>query len=110
MIVVLCTVPADGEHATRIARGLVEARLAACVNAIGPVRSTYRWQGSIEEATELQLVIKTSEARYEALERWLREHHPYSEPEIVALPILQGSASYLEWVAASMDPDDTPGS
>ncbi len=104
MIVVLCTVPADGEHATRIARGLVEARLAACVNAIGPVRSTYSWQGQVEEASELQLVIKTTAARYEALERWLREHHPYAEPELIALPIARGSASYLAWLAAATEP------
>ncbi|MSP24422.1 MAG: divalent-cation tolerance protein CutA [Myxococcales bacterium] len=108
MLVVLCTVPADGDHAARIARGLIEARLAACVNTIGPVRSTYRWQGAVEEASELQLVIKTTACRYDALEGWLRAHHPYSEPEIIAIAVTRGSASYLAWVEGATR-EDTPG-
>ncbi len=96
-IIVLCTVPADGDHAERIARGLVAARLCACVNAL-PVRSIYRWQGAVEDAREQQLVIKTRRARYTALESWLRANHPYREPEIVALPIVLGSAGYLAWL------------
>lgn len=102
-ILVLCTVPAAGDAAERIARGLVEARLAACVNAVGPVRSIYRWQGATHDDAELQLLIKSRRARYEELERWLREHHPYDEPEIVAVPIERGSPSYLAWIAAATE-------
>jgi periplasmic divalent cation tolerance protein len=102
-IFVLCTVPADGDHAERIARGLCEARLCACVNAL-PVRSIYRWQGAVEDAREQQLFIKTRRARYAELEAWLRANHPYSQPEILALPIALGSAGYLEWLAAETMP------
>jgi periplasmic divalent cation tolerance protein len=102
-IVVLCTVPVEGDHGERVARGLVENKLAACVNVIGPVRSIYRWQEAIQDDRELQLIIKTRVARYHALEKWLRENHPYSEPEIVALPIVRGSTSYLAWLTAQTE-------
>ena len=102
-IVTLCTVPEGDGHAERIARGLVDARLAACVNVVGPVRSIYRWQGKIGDDRELQLIIKTRRARYPELERWLRANHPYAEPEIVALPIVSGSPSYLAWLGVETE-------
>ena len=97
VLLVLTNCP-DEATATRIRRALVDARLAACVNQLGPVQSTYRWDGAVEEATEVPLLIKTTCARYPALEARLRELHPYSVPEIVALPIKQGFEDYLAWV------------
>jgi periplasmic divalent cation tolerance protein len=99
VLLVLTNCP-DEESAARIRRDLVEARLAACVNQLGPVQSTYRWQGAVEETTEVALLIKTTRERYAALEARLRELHPYSVPEIVALPMERGGADYLAWVHA----------
>ena len=97
LLVVLCTVP-DMDVAGRIARGLLEARLAACVSVVPSVRSLYVWNGAIEDATDAQLLIKTSSERYDALEAWLSSSHPYDVPEIVALRAEHVSASYLAWV------------
>jgi periplasmic divalent cation tolerance protein len=97
LLVVLCTVP-DEQAAERLAHGLIEARLAACVNAISGVKSFYRWQGNLEAEAEIQVVIKTRRARFDALAEWIREHHPYDVPEIIALPADRVSQSYLAWV------------
>jgi periplasmic divalent cation tolerance protein len=97
-IVILCTAPVDDDHAARLARGLVDARLAACVNLVPGVRSFYRWKGNVEDDAEVQLVIKTRPERFEAVAAWLDEHHPYDEPEILALPVTAGSDTYLSWV------------
>ncbi|GMU43659.1 MAG: hypothetical protein AMXMBFR25_16450 [Lysobacterales bacterium] len=97
---VWCTCPP--EVADTLARTLVDERLAACVNRISPVVSTYRWQGAVEQAQEALLAIKTSEARYPDLERRLRELHPYECPEIVATPLVAGLASYLDWMHESL--------
>ncbi|HEX4597848.1 MAG TPA: divalent-cation tolerance protein CutA [Burkholderiaceae bacterium] len=99
VLLVLTNCP-DEATASRIRRELVAERLAACVNQFGPVQSTYRWQGSIEEATEITLLIKTTRERYSALEARLRQLHPYSVPEIVAIPVQGGSSEYLAWVDA----------
>lgn len=96
------TMVENREDAERMARVLVESRLAACVQVIGPVASTYRWKGRIEEAEEWQCVLKTREGLYEALEQAVREIHPYEVPEIIALPILRGSPSYLEWLRSEL--------
>ena len=96
---VLCTAP-DEATAEKRARGLVEARLAACVNAVSGVKSFYRWQGKIEADPEIQLVIKTQRGRFDEVASWLQEHHPYDVPEIVAVPIIDGGRPYLDWVAA----------
>ena len=96
-LVVLCTAP-SAEIATTLARGLVSEGLAACVNVVPTVRSFYRWEGELQEEEETQLIIKTHRDRFEALEVWLREHHPYDVPEIIALPIVSGSPPYLEWL------------
>ena len=99
LIVVLCTAP-DAETAEFLAKGLVEARLAACVNAISGVKSCYRWEGAVETDEEIQLVIKTQPARFDEVANWLTEHHPYEVPEIIALPATHVSASYLGWAVS----------
>jgi periplasmic divalent cation tolerance protein len=100
-IVVLTTCP-DEATASRIARNLVESGLAACVSRIGPVHSTYRWQGAIQDEPEVLLVIKTVTARYSELEMRLKSLHPYEVPEIVALPLVAGSAEYLAWLQGAV--------
>ena len=92
------------EEAERIGAVLVERRLAACVQVIGPISSRYRWQGAVERATEWMCVAKTSAARYAEVEAAIRELHSYDEPEIVATPIVAGSPSYLEWIGESLRP------
>lgn len=101
--VALSTAP-DGETAARIARALVEERLAACVNLVPAVRSIYRWQGRVEDDAEVLLVIKTRAERVDALGERLRALHPYELPELVALPVTAGLAPYLDWVAAEAAP------
>lgn len=86
------------EDAKRIARRLVEDRLAACVQVLGPIQSTYWWQGKIETAQEWQCLAKTRRELYPAIERTIQEVHPYEVPEILAVPIVAGSRSYLKWV------------
>ncbi len=99
LLVVLCTVP-DAEVAERLANGLVESRLAACVNAISGVKSFYRWEGNLESEAEVQLVIKTRQGRYDELAKWIHKNHPYDVPELIALPAASVSESYLAWVIA----------
>jgi periplasmic divalent cation tolerance protein len=100
-LIVLVTVPSrdDGE---RIAEALVGERLAACVNIVGPIRSIYRWQGEISRDDESLLLIKTTRARYAALEARVKALHSYDVPEVVALPIEMGSAAYLEWLRGNV--------
>jgi len=90
--------------ATRISRVLVEKRLAACVQIVGPIRSTYWWQGRIETAAEWLCLAKTTAARYPKLAAELRRIHPYDTPQIVALPVVAGSADFLAWLAAEVRP------
>jgi len=87
--------PAEGE---RLARALVDERLAACVNRIVTVQSVYRWEGKLEQSEEQLLIIKTQRRLFAALEKRVRELHSYSVPEIVALPIIEGSQDYLRWL------------
>jgi len=96
---VLTNLP-DADSAGRVARLLIERRLAACVNVLAPCTSVYRWQGALETASELPLLIKTTRAAYPALQATLREAHPYELPEIVAIPVQEGLPDYLAWVAA----------
>ena len=96
LIVILCTAP-DEATAARLARGLVEQRLAACVNAISGVKSFYRWQGKIEADDESQLIIKTQPGRFDEVAAWIKANHPYEVPEIIALPADRVSAEYLQW-------------
>ena len=97
-LLVLTNCP-DAGCAERIAAALIEQRLAACVNILAPARSVYRWQGAVEQADEVPLLIKTTAERYAALEATIRQHHPYEVPEIVALPIDRGLPAYLQWLA-----------
>ena len=97
VVLVTC---ASEEEASRIARALVSGRLAACVNILdSPVRSVYRWKGRIQTAMEHLLVIKTRRSRVRALEAAVASMHSYQTPEIIALPISEGSHKYLSWVA-----------
>jgi periplasmic divalent cation tolerance protein len=91
------------EEAERIAAALVERRLAACVQTIGPIGSRYRWQGKVETAREWLCLAKTEAGRYDELEAAIRELHSYEEPEIVATPIVAGSRGYLDWLGASLE-------
>lgn len=102
-LVILCTCP-DDAIAGRLARSLVEQRLAACVNIVPAIRSIYSWQGALCDDKEVLLVIKTLQSRFPELEAWLREHHPYDVPEVVALRAEQVSADYLAWIASSVTP------
>ena len=100
VVVVWTTLPADADG-DRFGRILVEERLAACVSVQAEGRSIYRWQGRIESGDERSVMIKTVAARVEQLQERIRELHPYSEPEVLAMPVVGGSASYLNWVTTS---------
>jgi len=96
-IVVLSTSDSE-EQARQIARGLVEKRLAACVNIVLGMRSVYRWQGKIEEAAEYLLVIKSRRDLFDGLRRELERMHSYDVPEVIAMPVADGSPAYLSWL------------
>jgi periplasmic divalent cation tolerance protein len=91
---------ADGE---RIAEAVVGEQLAACVNILGPIRSIYRWQGEICRDDEHLLLIKSTRARYPALEARVKALHSYEVPEVIALPIERGSAEYLQWLREALE-------
>lgn len=97
VIVTLCTCP-DKESAEKIARLLVESRLAACVNILPDLTSVYSWQGQIETADEHLLIIKSPQVGYQAIETAILSHHPYELPEIIAVPVRQGLPGYLNWI------------
>ncbi|MEI7443992.1 MAG: divalent-cation tolerance protein CutA [Burkholderiales bacterium] len=105
--IVLTTVP-DAACADRIARALVDERLAACVTALGPARSTYRWQGAVESAEELPLLIKTTADAWPALRERLRALHPYEVPEMLAWRAADGWPAYLDWVRGEVGPAVRP--
>jgi periplasmic divalent cation tolerance protein len=96
LVLVLCTVP-DESTAEKLGKGLVEARLAACVNAIPGLTSFYRWKGKVEIDSEIQLLIKTRRGRFEELAAWITANHPYDVPEIIAVAAERVSDSYLAW-------------
>jgi periplasmic divalent cation tolerance protein len=95
----------DTATAEALASALVEARLAACASLTPGVQSVYRWQGKIERANEVTLTIKTTQRHYAALESAIRAAHPYELPEIIALPVVAGFPSYLQWIIAETSPD-----
>ena len=103
-ILVLCTCP-DHKCAEKLALGLVEGKLAACVNIISGLTSIYPWKGKIERDPEVLMIIKSQRDRYGDIEKYILKHHPYEIPEIVAVPVVSGSLSYLslvdEWVKPS---------
>jgi periplasmic divalent cation tolerance protein len=96
-IVVFVTCGSE-EEGLKIANALVEEHLAACANLISPIRSIYRWEGKISDAKEWLLIIKTQKDRFEELEKKVRSLHSYSVPEIISLPIVEGSSAYLDWI------------
>jgi periplasmic divalent cation tolerance protein len=101
-LVILVTFP-DAETARRIVTTLVEERLAACGNLVPGVESIYRWQGAVETASEVLVLLKTENSRYEALESRLKELHPYEVPECLALTVAEGSLPYLRWLNESVN-------
>jgi periplasmic divalent cation tolerance protein len=94
----------DAQVALRLARGLVEERLAACAQVLPGMTSVYRWQGQVHEEAEVLLVAKTTAARLPELEAWLREAHPYDTPECLALAPQRVEARYLAWLADACRP------
>jgi periplasmic divalent cation tolerance protein len=106
-VVVLVSV-GNLKEARKIARGVVASGLAACVTVSGPVDSVYRWQGQIDSSRERLLVIKTSREAFRELEAAIRRMHSYAVPEIVSLPIIDGSRDYLEWLDQSLKIDPAP--
>ncbi|MYX75116.1 divalent-cation tolerance protein CutA [Streptomyces sp. SID3915] len=102
-LTVLTTTDSE-DKAQELARGAVEARLAACAQISGPVTSVYRWQGALETAQEWQVLLKTTALRYDELEAHLLVAHDYDTPEVIATPIVRGSTRYLSWVAAETAP------
>jgi periplasmic divalent cation tolerance protein len=97
------TTIASQVDARRIANALVEQRLAGCVQIVGPIESLYRWEGNIETATEWQCWIKTRQANYQAVEATIHKLHPYQVPEILAVPLVNGSEKYLKWLAEATE-------
>jgi periplasmic divalent cation tolerance protein len=102
-LVVTCTFP-DEAGARSAAELLVRRRLAACVQVLGPVHSTYRWRGRVETADEWLCLAKTTAAVYPRLESALARTHPYDTPEIVAVPVTAGSQRYLDWLTRNVGP------
>ncbi len=98
IIFVVTTLP-DQDAAHTLADALVGKRLAACVNVMPACKSLYRWKGVVENATEVPVLIKTRAVLYAQVEEYIRAHHPYELPEIVALPVHAGLPAYLSWVA-----------
>ena len=99
VIAVLTNLP-DSTSAFNLARDVVHLRLAACANVLPPVASFYRWDGREEEASEVPVLMKSTEAGYAALEAAIRARHPYDTPEIIAWPVTRGLPAYLAWVEA----------
>jgi periplasmic divalent cation tolerance protein len=98
ILLVITNLP-DQPSAEKLARQLIEARAAACVNQLAPYTSIYRWKGNIETATEVPLMIKTTQAAYPRLEKLIRKAHPYELPEIIAVSVTAGLPAYLDWVS-----------
>jgi len=102
-VIVLVTYPVD-QDPLPLARTLVEEQLVACVNVLPPMQSVYWWEGKVEQASEHQLVMKTTRERVEGLRSRLSDLHPYEVPELLVLPIDDGAEPYLKWLAASVRP------
>lgn len=100
----LQTTCATIEEAERIARHLVDRRLAACASISAPVRSIYRWRGAVEDAQEYVLTVKTRRDLFERVAAAIRTVHSYETPELIALPVVAGSAEYLEWMDRELAP------
>ncbi|MBI4697727.1 MAG: divalent-cation tolerance protein CutA [Nitrospirae bacterium] len=96
--IVVYITASNEDEAAQIAKALVEAKLAACVNIIKNIRSIYRWQGKIEDENEVLMIVKTRKELFSVLSLKVKELHSYSVPEIIALPIIEGSEDYLKWI------------
>lgn len=105
ILLVMTNMP-DMPTAQAMASALVNARLAACVNILPAVQSVYRWQGAVEQATEITLLIKTTQRRYPQLQQAIVAAHPYDVPEVIAWPLADGHPPYLHWVTAETAQDD----
>ena len=105
VLLVMTNLP-DLLAAQAMARALVGAKLAACVNILPGVQSVYRWQGAVEEASEVTLLVKSTQRRYAQLQQAIVAAHPYDVPEVVAVPLADGHPPYLHWVAAETAQDD----
>ncbi len=99
---IILTTAGSREEAKKIAGALVERKLAACVNIVGPIDSVYRWKGAVESAQEWLLVIKTTATQFERVRDAIRELHSYELPECIVLAIEDGSAEYLEWIGENV--------
>ena len=99
---IVLTTTDSKEKAQRIARSLVDRRLAACVNVVGPIESVYRWKENVETAQEWLLVVKTTSAAFERVRESIRELHSYELPECIAVPINDGSEDYLDWIGENV--------
>ena len=105
---IVVTTTTDGrDEARRIAELLVQDRLAACVQVVGPIESTYWWEGAVQQSEEWLCLVKTREDRYGAVESAIRQAHSYDVPEILALPISAGSETYLRWIDAEAGANNT---
>lgn len=94
----------SAEAADELGRGIMDARLGACVQIVGPIRSIYRWEGEVQNEQEWQCWIKTSTDRLDALTEYINKNHSYDVPEVVVLPIVGGSTDYLSWVTNETRP------
>lgn len=103
--IVVFSTCATEEEAGRLARLLVEGRLAACVSVVPRVRSYYRWKGAVESADEFLLIVKSSRALFEPLRAALEAAHSYEVPEAIALPVVDGAPNYLRWMGENLDKD-----
>ena len=104
-LLVLTNLP-DAASAEKIANALIESRAAACVNVLAECHSVYRWQGRVETAAEIPLLIKTTVANYPLVEQIVRAQHPYDVPELIAIPITHGLPAYLDWLATETEQHD----
>lgn len=102
--VIVFSTCANRDEARKIARAIVEERLAACVQLLGPIQSVYRWQGAVDESEETLLLFKTTQARFPPLEKRIAELHSYDTPEIIAVPVVSGSEKYLAWLHDTLAP------
>jgi len=102
---IVLTTAGSKEEAQKIASALVEQQLAACVNMIGPITSTYRWRGNVESAEEFLLIVKTTAAAFSRVADSIRRLHSYDLPEVIQLSITDGTADYLEWIGESVRKD-----
>ena len=104
-LLILTNLP-DLASAEKLAHALIESRAAACVNVLPACRSIYRWEGTVETALEIPLLIKTTRAAYPLVEEIVRVQHPYDVPELIAIPITHGLPDYLDWLSKETDKDD----